>query len=134
MGVLSERDCWDLLRRHDFGRLGFREGESVAILPINYCVYAPGQLVFRTAPGSKTLAAAFDSDVAFEIDEIGEESAVSVLMRGKARELHGDDALMVDQLPLRPWVDTEKPIVIVIDAESVSGRSFEINRPWLHHH
>ena len=64
--------------------------------------------MFRTAEGSKLLGLTMNADVAFEIDEYTEEDARSVVVRGRARQLEGDEADETDQLPLRPWVEGAK--------------------------
>ena len=38
----------------------------------------------------------------------------------------------IEQLPLRPWVDTAKYNTIAIEVDEVTGRHFELTRPWLH--
>ena len=38
----------------------------------------------------------------------------------------------IEQLPLRPWVDTAKFNTIAIEVDEVTGRHFELTRPWLH--
>ena len=90
------------------------------------------RLIFRTAEGSKLLGVVMNSDVAFEIDHITEDSATSVVLRGSAVVLEGDEADFVDTLPLRPWVDTTKLVVVCITPTEISGRTFQLHRPWLH--
>lgn len=130
--ALSEDDCWRLLRDHEFGRLAFHLADEVHIVPINYAVASEGHLVFRTAEGSKLLGLTMNADVAFEIDDFGEEEATSIILHGRARQLEGHEAEEVEQLPLRPWVDTAKFNMIAIEVDEVTGRHFELNRPWLH--
>ena len=100
-------------------------------MPINYAV-DDDRLLFLTAEGSKLLGVTMNSDVAFETDEIIEEQATSILVRGRARQLVGSAAWVADRLPLRPWVDTPKYIVVEITVDEVTGRRFDLNRPWLH--
>lgn len=128
---LTEEQCWELLERHEFGRLAFHLVGEVHITPINYTVDAE-RLVFRTAEGSKLLGVVMNDDVAFEIDDIDEEQATSVVLRGTAEVLEGSDREVVDSLPLRPWVDTSKSIVVAIKPSEVTGRRFRLHRPWLH--
>jgi nitroimidazol reductase NimA-like FMN-containing flavoprotein (pyridoxamine 5'-phosphate oxidase superfamily) len=88
--------------------------------------------VFRTNEGSKLLGLTMDADVAFEIDEVGDDEASSVVVRGRARALDPAEALEAEELPVRPWVDEEKFRVVVIDVDELSGRRFRLKRPWLH--
>jgi hypothetical protein len=72
------------------------------------------------------------SEVAFEIDRYGEDSARSVVVRGTARLLPQDEAHRADNVPLRRWVPTLRYNVVEIEPKVVSGRAFELSRPWLH--
>lgn len=129
---LSTDECWDFLRAQEYGRLAFHLADEVHIVPINYAVDDDHRIVFRTAEGSKLLGLTMNADVAFEIDEFNDDMARSVILRGRAQQLEGRDADATDQLPLRPWVDTAKFNIIAIEVDELSGRSFELSRPWLH--
>lgn len=129
---LTPEESWDLLRGHELGRLAFHLADEVHIVPINYAVDSRHRLVFRTNEGSKLLGLTMDADVAFEIDEVGEHEAHSVVVRGRARPLEGTEADEAEQLPLRPWVDEEKFRVVAIHVDELTGRRFRLRRPWLH--
>jgi nitroimidazol reductase NimA-like FMN-containing flavoprotein (pyridoxamine 5'-phosphate oxidase superfamily) len=128
---LTSEECWEMLRNEEFGRLAYRLVDEVHITPINYSVQG-GSLLFRTAEGNKLLAVVMGSEVAFEIDRYDEESARSVVVRGTARLLPEDEAHRADNVPLRPWTTTLKYNVVEIQPKVVSGRAFELSRPWLH--
>ncbi|MDF2093687.1 pyridoxamine 5'-phosphate oxidase family protein [Knoellia sp. 3-2P3] len=128
---LPELDCWELLRQQEFGRLAFHLVNEVHIVPINYVVHR-GRIVFRTAEGSKLLGITMNHDVAFEIDHYDEEQATSVVVRGTARELQGEEADQAENLPLRPWVPTAKFSIVEIKPVEVTGRLFRLDRPWSH--
>jgi hypothetical protein len=72
------------------------------------------------------------SDVAFEIDRYGEETARSVVVRGTARLLGEDEAHRAENVPLRSWVGATKHNVVEIVPIVVTGREFELHRPWTH--
>ena len=127
---LTPDECWQMLRDEEFGRLAYRLVDEVHITPVNYAVDG-GTLLFRTSEGNKLLAAAMGSEVAFEIDRFGEESAQSVVVRGRARLLPEDEAHRAENVPLRSWVPTLKYNVVEIQPQFVSGRAFELSRPWL---
>jgi len=127
----SPDECWALLRAHEFGRLAFRLVDEVHITPINYAVDHE-TLLFRTAEGSKLLGVALGGEVAFEIDDIGEDVARSVVLRGTPRLLGEDEAHRAENLPLRPWVPSPKYNVVEIVPTEVSGRAFNLSRPWTH--
>lgn len=128
---LSQDECWEMLREEEFGRLAFRLVDEVHITPINYA--ADGEtLLFRTAEGNKLLSVVMGSEVAFEIDRYGEDSARSVVVRGSARLLPEDEEHRSENVPLRPWVPTLKYNVVEITPKVITGRAFSLARPWLH--
>ena len=127
---LHPEECWDLLRAQEFGRLAFTVVDELHITPINYAVDEQ-TLLFRTAAGNKLFGVELGGEVAFEIDEIADEEATSVVVRGRARHLEEDEEHRADNLPLRPWVGTDKPNVVEIVPTEVTGRRFPLSRPWL---
>ncbi len=130
--VLPEETCWQMLRDEEFGRLAFHLADEVHLVPINFALDARRRIVFRTAEGSKLLGLTMNADVAFEIDHVEEDQATSVVVRGRARQLEGHEADEADQLRLRAWVDTVKFNTIAVEVDEITGRRFELSRPWLH--
>ena len=130
--AIPEDACWEMLHAQEFGRLAFHLADEVHLVPINYAVDDAHRIVFRTAEGSKLLGLTMNADVAFEIDEYTEDDARSVVVRGRARHLEGEEEYETEQLPLRPWVDTAKFNTIAIEVDEITGRHFELTRPWLH--
>jgi nitroimidazol reductase NimA-like FMN-containing flavoprotein (pyridoxamine 5'-phosphate oxidase superfamily) len=128
VATLSTEECWELLELEEFGRLAYRLVDEVHLVPINYVADA-GNLLFRTASGNKLLAAALHSEVAFEIDWHDDDAAWSVVVRGRLRRLHEDEASRVEGRLLEPWVPTAKYDVIELVPEYVSGRRFLLRRP-----
>ncbi len=129
--VLSTEECWEFLRGLEFGHLAFHLAEQVHITPINYAVESE-TLLFRTAEGSKLLAVVMNPDIAFEVDSYDDDQATSVIIRGTARLLDEHEEHRAENVPLRPWVPTLKYNVVEIAPTEISGRRFELKRPWLH--
>ena len=81
---MSTEECWDFLDRHELGRLAYHLLAEVHIVPVNYAVEHDHSgrrtLLFRTAEGSKLIAVVMNGDVAFEADEMDDESAASVIV------------------------------------------------------
>ncbi len=125
--TLPEEEAWEFLRTHALGRLAYHLVGEVHITPVNYAVTG-GRLVFRTAPGSKLLGVVMDDDVAFEVDEVGDDRATSVVARGRATLLRDRAADEAGALPLRSWVPTDKDEVVAIDVREISGRTFRLER------
>lgn len=133
VSTLTEDECWDLLLHQEFGRMAYHDGDCVSLVPINFAVdERHRRIVFRTAEGSKLLGLTANGDVAFEVDQIGDDVAASVVVHGSAYELAGAEAAWADVLPLRPWVPTEKSHIIAIEPNLVAGRRFHLDRPWRH--
>jgi nitroimidazol reductase NimA-like FMN-containing flavoprotein (pyridoxamine 5'-phosphate oxidase superfamily) len=125
--VLDEDECWDVLRANAFGHLAYAPAGRPNIVPINYMAHE-GRLLFRTAEGSKLLGIVVKDEVAFEVDEIDDGSARTVIVTGRAHQLSDAETDAVDELPLHPWVLTLKFNVVAITPERVSGRAFRLAR------
>lgn len=130
--TMSPAENWQALKEHEFARLAYRLLGDVHITPINYAVDGE-TLLFRTAPGNKLLSVVMHGPVALEIDELAAEEAWSVVVRGHAEVIDGDDALRAEQAPLRPWVEGEKDVVVRIVPDEITGRRFRLSKPWEHY-
>lgn len=123
---LTDEESWEMLRRHEVGRLAFHLADEVHIVPVNYAVDGEQRIVFRTAEGSKLLGLTMNADVAFEIDQYDSFDAHSVIVRGRARQLTGAEAEVADLLPRRPWVPGSRDNVVAITVDEMTGRAFHL--------
>ena len=123
--VMSREECWEMLREAEFGRLAFRLGDEVHLVPVNYGVDGD-TLLFRTAEGDKLLGVVMHPEVVFEIDDHDERSAHSVVVRGTARHLEEREEHRADDIGLRPWLGTLKYDVVEIRPTALSGRAFRL--------
>ena len=101
----SADECWELLQSRAFGRLAFAVDNRPEIVPINY-VTADRRIYFRTAAGSKLFGLTVNRHVAFEIDDVGEDSALATLqdadLRGEgARHQLADPAVVAGAVGAR---------------------------------
>lgn len=134
---LTDEECWAFLGEHEFGRLAYHLAGEVQIVPLNF-VAESGFVYFRTAEGSKLLGVTMNDDVAFEVDDLtggganGDGSASSVVLHGSAQVLDGPEKARAAQLPLRPWVPTQKEIIVRITPSEITGRRFDLSKPWNH--
>lgn len=129
---MSRDECWERLRGNEFGRLAFHLTGEVHIVPINYATDHE-VLLFRTSQGNKLLGVVMQSDVAFEIDGYGEDEAWSVIVRGDARVLEKrDDRERAENSRLRSWIPTDKEVFVEIVPEEITGRRFDLDKPWEH--
>jgi hypothetical protein len=127
---LSESGCWALLRTTSVGRLAVWVEDHPDIFPLNYAV-DHGTVVFRSSAGTKVSAALSDSPVALEADGYDAETAEvwSVVIRGNAEEIRGQDLIGTIDLPLFPWQAGDKGRFIRIVPTATSGRRFPIADP-----
>lgn len=124
--ILAEDECWRLLQDQQFGRLAVSVAGRPDIYPVNFVMYQ-GNIVFRTAEGSKLASMAINSAVAFEVDGYLPETneAWSVVVHGQARLVdHQPDEDDLDHLPLFPWNTAPKNRLVKIEAYELSGRRF----------
>ncbi len=114
---IDEADCRRLLQERGVGRVSWRRGSEILVLPVCYVVDRD-RIVFRTRPGTVVADLAQGADVSFQIDEIDSETATgwSVLVQGRAKLETEDVALP------RPWVPGPNPIVISISVNRATGR------------
>jgi len=123
--ILSDEECWELLRAQTLGRIGTSAGGVVDIVPINY--FADGSsILFRTAPGDKLVELTVNDQVTFEIDGYTSEMAWSVIAKGSATVLDRDTEVdEAETRPLRSWIPTMKSTYVRITPHSLSGRRFQ---------
>ncbi len=127
--ALDEMECWERLEAGRFGRLAYHLTDQVHIVPINYAVGSGHRLLFRTSEGSKLLGVVMNADVAFEVDDLVDQRAWSVVARGQARWVEGQEGRDANALLGRPWVDAPKHNIVAIDVTEVTGRAFDLDRP-----
>jgi nitroimidazol reductase NimA-like FMN-containing flavoprotein (pyridoxamine 5'-phosphate oxidase superfamily) len=127
---LTPEECWDRFESEELGRLAYRLVDEVHIVPVNYVV-DNRSLLIRTGAGNKLLAAALQSDVAFEIDWHDDRDAWSVVARGRLRQLGEDELRRIEDHVERSWVQTAKHDVVELQPEVVTGRRFVLSRPEL---
>ncbi|UYP19240.1 pyridoxamine 5'-phosphate oxidase family protein [Rhodococcus sp. Z13] len=124
--TLEEDRCWELLASGGVGRLVTVVDGRPEIYPVNF-VADDRTVYFRSGPGSKLSELAVHREVAFEVDEIREDAAWSVVLHGQARILQSfDDAARLDALGLAPWVPTPKYDYVALTAHEVTGRQFAL--------
>ncbi|MGV3016121.1 pyridoxamine 5'-phosphate oxidase family protein [Rothia sp. 88186D007BW] len=130
--TLSEDHCWELLGTHEFGRLALAVGGEVDIYPVNFVVHEK-KIYFRTAAGQKLSEVVISRKAAFEIDEIKDGIARSVVVHGNAQWLTSEaDIGAVEALGLRAYLPTYKTNWVEVEPVSISGREFEIGAEPAH--
>jgi nitroimidazol reductase NimA-like FMN-containing flavoprotein (pyridoxamine 5'-phosphate oxidase superfamily) len=131
VAILEPRECWLLLRHTEVGRLAVAVGGHPDIFPVNFVVDR-GAVVFRTAEGTKLVAAVLGHAVAFECDgyEPATGEAWSVVVKGRATEMAPEPKVFATrELPLFPWHAAPKPRFVRIEGREVTGRRFHVVDP-----
>jgi len=124
--TLNEDRCWELLNQHQVGRLALAAGGEIDIYPVNFVVHER-KIYFRTAAGQKLSEVVISRKAAFEIDEIVDGVARSVVVRGNAHWLTSEaDMSAVESLRLKAFAPTYKTNWVEMEPTGVSGREFEI--------
>jgi nitroimidazol reductase NimA-like FMN-containing flavoprotein (pyridoxamine 5'-phosphate oxidase superfamily) len=121
--VLDREECEALLRTQRVGRVGVFTHRPL-VVPVVYALL-DADVVFRTAPGEKLIAAALNRTVAFEIDDydVSARTGWSVVVVGTAEEVVApEDLNRVRALGLQPWAGEVRDRFVRIRAEEVTGR------------
>ena len=127
-GTLDEidlRDCVELLRFGDFGRIAVDIDGGPVIVPVNFrLVEAPGRtwVALRTRPGNL-----LDRDrvpAAFEVDHVDHAAREgwSVLVRGTLLRVDPDAGDFRALFDPKPWVTDERDRWLVIEPFAITGR------------
>lgn len=121
---LTREECLSLMSTVPVGRMVFTDRALPAIVPVNF-VLDHGQVVVRTGASSTLAAAVRGSVVAFEVDDFDRtaRNGWSVTITGQARQVTDPDELeRLSRLGLEPWAGGDKPNVVVVPVELVTGR------------
>lgn len=123
---LTEQESRERLGAVALGRIVVRRSDDIEIFPVNY-VMDEKNLYFRTAEGNKLFTISLNHDVLFEVDNVDEETAWSVVVRGNAELVsNGEEIQHVDSLDLKPWIPTLKYNYVRIAPDSITGREFQL--------
>jgi len=120
---LDRSECEHLLTTQRVGRVALCSDRPV-VLPVVYTMFE-GDVVFRTAPGAKLIAAALHATVAFEVDSFDEHAQTgwSVDVVGEIAEIvHPDELTRVQALDLPVWATEVRDRFVRIRAEEITGR------------
>ncbi|HVM63968.1 MAG TPA: pyridoxamine 5'-phosphate oxidase family protein [Acidimicrobiales bacterium] len=130
--LLSEEECRRLLGLEQVGRVAVALGALPVIFPVNYVV-AGDEVLFFTAEGTKLQAATDNHIVTFEVDHLDPvtRSGWSVLAIGPARE-RAEPAVVAgaQDAGLHPWAAGDRPHLVAITVEVVSGRRVSAEPDW----
>ncbi len=130
---LGRDDCLELLRREPVGHVALTARALPVVLPVNFAVL-DGDIVWRSAEGTKLNDASADLVVAFEADHYSPDHTQgwTVMIQGLAHVLTDvDDLDRAKELPLEPWTlegAADRYICLVPDVVTgVRVRSISMN-------
>lgn len=102
---LGREDCLELLQDETVGRVALTARALPIVLPVNFALL-DGDIVWRSAEGTKLNDASAGFVVAFEVDhyELDRQQGWSVMIQGLAHVITGNGELeRAKALPLEPW-------------------------------
>ena len=123
---LSVKQCWELLRSTEVGRLAVIVEDHPEIFPVNYAV-DQGTVIFRSAEGTKVASALGDAPIAFEADGYDSETGLvwSVVVKGQATTFQTiEETVESFKVDVHPWQAGEKERFIRIRPDEITGRRF----------
>jgi nitroimidazol reductase NimA-like FMN-containing flavoprotein (pyridoxamine 5'-phosphate oxidase superfamily) len=127
--ILSEHECWDLLKSVALGRLVTAVDGRPQIFPVNFAVQRR-TLLFRTAEGTKLISVAMNHHVVFEVDDHNVAEGWSVIVEGTTRSMRTDEEIEeAERAQLLPWTASAKTHYVRIRPERVTGRRFRFDAP-----
>jgi uncharacterized protein len=121
--IIGRDECNALLSSQQIGRVGVCGGRP-GVFPVLYALL-DGDVVFRTAPGEKLIAAAVNRELVFEVDAFDAETQTgwSVNVVGAAEEIEDPaNRARAVALELHPWAGELRDRYVRIHATEVSGR------------
>ena len=121
--IIGREECVAKLASQQVGRVGVCGGRP-GVFPVLYALL-DGDIVFRTAPGEKLIAAALNRELVFEIDsyDVATHTGWSVNVVGAAEEIEDPAELArAEALELHPWAGEVRDRYVRIRTTEVSGR------------
>lgn len=132
--VLDETECRLLLDCSEIGRVAVMLDNYPAIFPVTFR-FVDGRVIFFTGEGTKLSSVIADGKAAFEVDWFDplSRSGWSVVVVGTARALTDprdpELARAVERLHIHPWTPADRPYVVVLQPDHISGRRLPRNAP-----
>lgn len=128
---LGRQAALGLLGTCEVGRIAFRVGEGIRIVPVNFVIRSVKEhgvevLEFRTTTSSELAVHAPGTQVAFEVDHIdtSTRSGWSVVVQGECQrdlDRFGETTRLGDRAA-DPWADGRRPMVLRLPAQRVTGK------------
>jgi uncharacterized protein len=122
---MTVEECLELLNGGVVGRVALSTPVGPRIVPVNYAMYGDA-IVFRTAPYSELGTYGWNTEVAFEIDQIDYEKhqGWSVVATGRAELVEDPDEVADIRRTWdpRPWASGQRNLYLKIVWRNLTGR------------
>jgi uncharacterized protein len=122
---LTEDECWRFVEHRHLGRVGVIEFQHrPLVFPVNY-VIDRHTVIFRTAPGTKLVAASLGAHAVVQVDEVDAslQSGTSVMVHGTLHEVTEPvERRRLLALGAHPWAPGERDHFVRLEPERISGR------------
>lgn len=131
LDVLTDEECYALLRSASIGRVVYTDAALPVCTPVNFALDGRS-VVFRTAAGSRLARATASAVTAFEVDDIRTESRSgwSVLVTGPSSAVTGvGELLRLEQLGLASWAGGDRSHWVRLQPGLVTGRRLAPSPP-----
>jgi nitroimidazol reductase NimA-like FMN-containing flavoprotein (pyridoxamine 5'-phosphate oxidase superfamily) len=121
---LSTSECRDLLEEGVVGRVAMATPVGPRIVPVSYRVHGDA-IVFRTAPYSELSTYGWDTDLAFEVDELDHEAHAgwSVVAIGRAHVVDDPEEVRMirrENEP-QPWASGSRHLYVKLAWRQLTG-------------
>ncbi|HLN76754.1 MAG TPA: pyridoxamine 5'-phosphate oxidase family protein [Nocardioidaceae bacterium] len=123
---LTVEECLELLHSGVLGRVALSTPMGPRIVPINYAMDGDDAILFRTTPYSELGTYGWNTDLAFEIDQIDYEKhqGWSVVAIGRASLVEDPDELNAIRRNMdpTPWAGGRRHLYIRLVWRDLTGR------------
>jgi nitroimidazol reductase NimA-like FMN-containing flavoprotein (pyridoxamine 5'-phosphate oxidase superfamily) len=123
---LTVEECLELLHSGVLGRVALSTPMGPRIVPINYAMDGDDAILFRTTPNSELGTYGWNTDLAFEIDQIVYEKhqGWSVVAIGRASLVEDPDELIAIRRNMdpTPWAGGRRHLYIRLVWRDLTGR------------
>lgn len=121
---LTEDECWRFVEHRHLGRVAVIQLDRPLVFPVNY-VIDRRTVVFRTAPGTKLVAASLAAHAVVQVEEIdaSARSGTSVMVHGRLDEvIDPAERERLKAVAIQPWAPGDRSHIVRLEPERISGR------------
>ncbi len=129
---IGATECRDLLACGVVGRVAMATPVGPRIVPVSYSLYGDA-IVFRTAPYSELSTYGWDTDLAFEVDDLDYDTQQgwSVVAVGRAHVVSDHDEVqrIRRECETQPWAAGTRNLYVALAWRQLTGVRLGDHRP-----